>query len=190
MADPFQDAPEIPVLLLGDPGVDHITHVSSSRLTLGLHPNTPTRTPLPTLRDLDQPFPFHIRLYNRPYRFEFSDTASPTNYTLLRPALIILCYSIAIPSSLANIQKYWKEVVERHFNYDESLPVILLGLGRDVRQKEDYGGRVKRLADEGEGEETGLVGRGFVYPQEGLRVAQEMRCDVYCECSALTGEVS
>lgn len=80
--------------------------------------------------------------------------------------------------------------MEKHFNYDESLPVILLGLGRDVREKEDYGGRVKRMAEEREGDEVELMGRRFVYPQEGLKVAQGMRCDVYCECSALTGEVS
>jgi len=96
---------------------------------------------------------------------------------------------------LASVQGYWKEVVERHFGYDEMMPVVLLGLGRDVRQKEDYDGKVRAMATEGalageEEDEEGLVPRTFVYPQEGLRVAQEMRCDMYCECSALTGEVS
>jgi Ras homolog gene family, member A len=32
-------------------------------------------------------------------------------------------------------------------------------------------------------------GTGSVMPQEGLRIAQEMRCDRYAECSALTGEL-
>ena len=68
--------------------------------------------------------------------------------------------------------------------------MVLLGLMRDVRQKEDYGGKVRRLAVGGDGEDVGLNGRTFVYPQEALRVAQEMRCDMYCECSAMTGEVS
>lgn len=132
-------------------------------------------------------------MYNRPYRFEFSDTASPTNYTLLRPAVIILCYSIADPQSLTNVHTYWKQIVEKHFNYDESLPVILLGLMRDVRQKEDYDGRVKKMAISDNVQEDDaqvLNGRTFVYPQEAVRIAQEMRCDRYCECSALTGEVS
>jgi Ras homolog gene family, member A len=117
-------------------------------------------------------------MYNRPYRFEFYDTASPTNYTLLRPAVIILCYSIADPDSLTSLTVRWKDIVEKHFNYDENLPVIVLGLQRDVRSKEDYGGKM-----DWEGKKQ------FVYPQEGVRVAQEMRCDRYCECSALTGEV-
>jgi Ras homolog gene family, member A len=129
-------------------------------------------------------------MYNRPYVFLFSDTASPTNYTLLRPSVIVLCYSISDPASLSSIQKYWKGVVETHFNYDESLPVILLGLGRDARQKEDYDGKVRPMAGTGEDDGEVLVGRRIVYPQEALRVAQEMRLDLYCECSALTGEVS
>jgi Ras homolog gene family, member A len=117
-------------------------------------------------------------MYNRPYRFEFYDTASPTNYTLLRPAVVILCYSIAEPQSLNSLSTTWKDIVEQHFNHDESLPVIVLGLQRDVRSKEDYGGKI-----DWDGKKR------FVYPQEGLRVAQEMRCDRYCECSATTGEV-
>ena len=129
-------------------------------------------------------------MYNRPYVFLFSDTASPTNYTLLRPSVIVLCYSISDPASLSSVQEYWKGIVETHFNYDESLPVALLGLGRDVRQKEDYDGTVKAMAGAGEGVGEVLIGRRIVYPQEALRVAQEMRLDLYCECSALTGEVS
>ena len=44
---------------------------------------------------------------------------------------------------------------------------MLLGLKRDLRE---------------EGEE-------MIDPQEGLKVAQEMRCDRYAECSAVTGEL-
>lgn len=123
---------------------------------------------LPTLRDLEQPFLFDVKLYNRPYRLEFSDTSSPTSYTLLRPSVIILCYSIPSRSSLQSVATTWKHMVETHFNYDECLPVILLGLKRDLRR---------------EGVE------GMVFPQEGVRIAQEMRCDRYCECSAVTGEL-
>lgn len=128
-------------------------------------------------------------MYNRPYRFDFYDTASPTNFTLLKPAVIILCYSIADPDTLTSVQTYWKNLVETHFNYDESMPVMLLGLCRDARREEDYDGRVRRVASSGEGEEDVLNGRSIVYPQEALRTAQEMRCDRYCECSALTGDV-
>lgn len=53
------------------------------------------------------------------------------------------------------------------------MPVMLLGLKRDERTD-------KRLED-GTFE--------CVMPQEALRVAQEMQCDRYAECSALTGEL-
>lgn len=107
----------------------------------------------------------------------------------------MLCYSIAQPASLQSLHTTWKAVVEQHFNYDESLPVIVLGLQRDVRSEEDYGGRVRKMKksaedDGGEDDDAAVLnGRSFVYPQEGVRVAQEMRCDRYCECSALTGEL-
>lgn len=131
-------------------------------------------------------------MYNRPYRFEFYDTASPDNYTLLKPAVLIMCFSIADPQSLYNLRTKWKLLVESHFNYDEELPVVVLGLKRDIRQEEDYDGRVRQLAsDEDSNDDTQVInGRTFVYPQEALRTAQEMRCDRYCECSALTGDVS
>lgn len=165
--------------------------VFSSRLTLGSS-SAPTQR-LPTIRNLDQPFPFDIRLYNRSYRFLFSDTSSPTNFTLLQPSVIVLCYDISSPPTLNSLQAKWKNMVEMHFNYDESLPVIVLGLKRDVRSKEDYDGKVRMIHSDVDTvyDESGasLNGRTFVYPQEALRVAQEMRCDRYCECSALTGEV-
>lgn len=139
---------------------------------------------------MDQPFPFNIRMYNRPYRFNFYDTASPENFTLLRPALVVLCFSIANPESLESVHKYWKPLVETHFNDNDTLPVVLLGFKRDVRSQDDYGGSVKPVSDGARPEDQQPInGRKFVYPQEALGIAQKMRCDRYCECSAVTGEV-
>jgi len=49
------------------------------------------------------------------------------------------------------------------------VPVLLLGLKRDLRSENDP--------------------NGIIYAQEGYRIAQEMRCDKYMECSAVTGEL-
>jgi len=107
-------------------------------------------------------------MYNRAYRFEFSDTASPSHYTLLRPDFIILCYRIDDRRTLVNLQQVWfKHMVEVYMRETDDVPVMLLGLKRDLRR----------------------VGEGSVFPEEGVRVAQEMRCDLYAECSALTGEL-
>ena len=120
-------------------------------------------------------------MYNRPYRFEFYDTASPEHYTLLSPGFIIICYDISDRRSLVNAQYAWRKEAIRHYNLrregitrgefptkrTEDIPVMLLGLKRDKRVEED----------------------GTILPQEGHRVAQEMRCDRYAECSAMTGEL-
>jgi GTPase SAR1 family protein len=168
-----------------------MTLTTHSRLTVGHH----HRGPLPLLRDLDQPYPFTITLPSKQrLRLAFYDTASPTNYTLLTPSIVILCYSIASPQSLTNLQTHWKILLETHFGHHAALPVIVLGLQRDARREEDYTGAVQRLApspDEQDLDDDKAVlnGRTIVYPQEALRIAAEMRCDRYCECSARTGDL-
>ncbi|KAF2197390.1 P-loop containing nucleoside triphosphate hydrolase protein [Delitschia confertaspora ATCC 74209] len=182
MADAYSP-PEITILILGDPEVGKSTFIS--RLTLGAHSRGEDSLPpysLPALHDLDQPFKFNVSLYARPYTLHIYDTASPTHYTLLRPSFIILAYDISRRSTLNSLRTTWRELLNTHFNYDESLPVMVLGLKRDLRrewtEEEKRGGL-------GDGK-----GRGeSVMPQEGLLVAQEMLCDRYAECSAVTGEL-
>ena len=62
--------------------------------------------PITLLRDGDQPFVFDITFFNRPYRFEFYDTSSPENWTLLRPDVIVLCYDISSRLSLIHAQRF------------------------------------------------------------------------------------
>ncbi|KAF2634280.1 P-loop containing nucleoside triphosphate hydrolase protein [Massarina eburnea CBS 473.64] len=189
MYDPLAPPPEVSVLLLGDEEVG--TSTLLSRLSLGIRPqdegdDLPPYS-LPTLRDLDQPFTFNITLYARPYTLSFYDTASPTNYTLLRPSFIILCYDVSRRSTLESLRTRWLPIVNSHFNYDEELPVMVLGLKRDLRR--EWTEEEKRRDEESNGKERGK-GRGVsVMPQEGVNLAQEMLCDRYAECSALTGEL-
>lgn len=73
-------------------------------------------------------------MYNRPYRFEFYDTASPDNYTLLRPDFVVICYAIDDRESLANASVVWRKEVTRNYSRDRNdIPVMLLGLKRDLR---------------------------------------------------------
>ncbi|PNP59389.1 hypothetical protein THARTR1_00879 [Trichoderma harzianum] len=51
----------------------------------------------------------------------------------------------------------------------DSLPVVVMGLKRDLRSENDP--------------------NGIIYPQDAYRMAQEMRADRYVECSAVTGEL-
>lgn len=179
------DVPTVTVLLLGDAEVGKSTFLS--RLTLGrnVHAEAAPDAPpppyaVPTLRDLDQPFCFDIRLYARHYRLEFFDTASPTNYTLLHPDFIILAYDVSRRDTLTSLKTHWAPLVNGTYNVDEQIPVMVLGLKRDLR---------KEWTEEEKARDGGN-GRGeSVMPQEGLGVAQTMRVDRYAECSALTGEL-
>lgn len=111
---------------------------------------------------------FDVTVSRKSHTLEFYDTASSTSYLLVNPAVLVLCFSIADRSSLSALRTEWKDTVERHFNYNDNIPVIVLGLKRDLRREDDP---------------------ESVFPHEGAVTAQAMRCDKYCECSALTGEL-
>jgi Ras family protein A len=59
--------------------------------------------------------------------------------------------------------------ISRNLTSAHDIPTLILGLKRDLRSETDP--------------------NGIIYPQEAYRIAQEMRCDKYMECSALTGEL-
>ncbi|KAI9801477.1 MAG: hypothetical protein M1833_002709 [Piccolia ochrophora] len=172
---PLPDPPTISILLVGDAEVglqllrmadNQLTFFVPRRISKGI-PGLVSKD-FTLLRDLDQPFVYDIRRYNRLYRFEFSDTASPDNYTLLQPDIIVLCYDISDQETLENASDRWAKIVHGTYLADRELPVLMLGLKRDLRD---------------------LQTDKTVYPQHGLRVAQELRCDRYMECSATTGEL-
>lgn len=73
------------------------------------------------------------------------------------------------PSPILAKPCQWRNETTRLFTAVKELPVLLLGLKRDLRSEDDP--------------------NGIIYPQEAYRIAQEMRCDRYMECSALTGEL-
>ena len=89
----------------------------------------------------------------------------------LDPDLIILAFSIDDPRSMQEIRSTWYPLIGTKLSSNDSAQVMLLGLKRDIRSI------------------SGASPREFVDPLEGHRHAQEMRCDAYTECSAMTGEL-
>ncbi|KAK4101534.1 P-loop containing nucleoside triphosphate hydrolase protein [Parathielavia hyrcaniae] len=156
----------ITILLVGDEKCGKSTFLS--RISQGRQ-NLHAHTPVTLLRDLDQPFVFEVRSRKGQYRFEFYDTSSPENWRLLRPDLLIICYDISQRLSLINIQRVWANQVRTAFAAIDTLPVLVLGLKRDLRSEDDP--------------------NGIIYPQEAYQAAQAMRADKYMECSATTGEL-
>ncbi|KAH8907254.1 P-loop containing nucleoside triphosphate hydrolase protein [Coniochaeta sp. PMI_546] len=157
---------KVSILLLGDEKCGKSTFLS--RISRGNH-KVSGNGAITLLRDLDQPFIFELRGRVAQYRLEFSDTSSPENWQLLQPDIVIICYDISQRLSLINMQRIWIKQVRQLFHSESTLPVLVLGLKRDLRSESDP--------------------NGIIYPQEGHRAAQEMRADMYMECSAVTGEL-
>lgn len=159
--------PEVNILLLGDPECGRSTFLK--QLPKGQYGGYDGPDPQHE-QDPGAPLSFDVSLYNRPYTFKIYTNGS-SSYLPTRvpdPDFCILCYDISSRSSLHNARHHWCKLVALNF-YDpaDSTPVMLLGLKRDLRE---------------DGEDT-------IYPDEGYRTAQEMRCDRYAECSAATGEL-
>ncbi|KAG9231071.1 P-loop containing nucleoside triphosphate hydrolase protein [Amylocarpus encephaloides] len=172
------DGPEISILLLGDPDCGKSTFLSRvsqgapSSQSTGRANSKPTKDKgIPLLHDEEQPFIFEIKFGDSPFRFQFYDTASPNSWQLLNPNVVILCYDISSRLSLIDVQRIWSPLIFKTFEPAavSNMPVLLLGLKRDLRSETDP--------------------NGIIYPQEAYRIAQEMRCDKYMECSAYTGEL-
>ncbi|KAI0181538.1 P-loop containing nucleoside triphosphate hydrolase protein [Hypoxylon sp. FL1284] len=154
------------ILLLGDEQVGKTTFLS--RISRG-STNLDGRAPVTLLRDIDQPFIFEIRNRKRTYRLEFYDTSCPEDWHLLEPNLVLICYDISQRSSLINMQRVWIKQVHGTLRAGDRVPIIVVGLKRDLRSEADP--------------------NGVIYAQEGYKVSQEMRVDKYVECSAVTGEL-
>ncbi|KAJ9619122.1 hypothetical protein H2204_012769 [Knufia peltigerae] len=170
--DEERPIPAADILFLGSPGVGKTTflsrleHVRNGKLDLSA-PSRPVVVP---------PLAFDVTLFNRPYRFRIHPSTSTLFIDAFpaKPAFTIIAFSISSRESLHNAQYYWRKQLSMHYDeLEHEMPVMLLGLKRDERTED-------RLED-GTFES--------VMPQEGLRAAQEMRCDRYAECSAVTGEL-
>ncbi|KAL2008133.1 hypothetical protein VTN00DRAFT_8115 [Thermoascus crustaceus] len=172
MAADMEDKETVTILLLGDSGCGKSTFLSrlkAGKMNPGNQPGSGVGGPLEPLHDGDQPFIYDIRFSKKWFILEFYDTASPNqHWSTLKPDVVVLAFDISNRKTLDGL-KQWRNDTTRYFQsgYGERIPVIMLGLKRDLR---------------GQGED-------IIYPQESYRIAQELRCDRYAECSAVTGEL-
>eukprot|EP00475_Leptophrys_vorax_P014089 TRINITY_DN20480_c0_g1_i1.p2 TRINITY_DN20480_c0_g1~~TRINITY_DN20480_c0_g1_i1.p2 ORF type:complete len:195 (+),score=49.16 TRINITY_DN20480_c0_g1_i1:50-634(+) len=101
------------------------------------------------------------------------------DYWRLRPLsysntdVILLCYSISSPTSLARIQEYWFPEVDK---YSEGTPIILVGTKADLRGD---------TAAQAHLAEQGLK---MVSHDEAVKVGTDIGAVDVLECSAVTGE--
>ncbi|RVX73754.1 hypothetical protein B0A52_02644 [Exophiala mesophila] len=166
--------PTVDILLIGSPGVGKSTFLS--QLQYLRQGKLDVTTPRPRVFAPSEPVTYDVVLFGRPYRFRVTVSTS-TLFIDPFPEQVdfaIIAYSISSRESLHNAQYYWRQQLAMHYaDLEHNMPIMLLGLKRDERTDD--------RADDGTFE--------CVMPQEGLRVAQEIRADRYAECSALTGEL-
>ena len=105
------------------------------------------------------------------------DTAGQEDYDRLRPLsypdtdVILLCFSVSSPDSLENIPERWVPEV-KHFC--PTVPVLLVGLKKDLRQCED---EVRRLQE---------TKQRPVTREEGQLMMERIGGVGYYECSSKT----
>ncbi|KAL4931122.1 putative Rho-like small GTPase [Aspergillus undulatus] len=161
----------ITILLLGDAGCGKSTFLSSLKSIRNQRRGTGVDQPekLELLRDSDQPFVYDINFSKKSFTLEIYDTANPNqHWTTLRPDVVLLAFDISDRKTVDGLRG-WRNDIIRYFQRGEGerIPVMMVGLKRDLR----------------------VEGEGTIYPQETYRIAQELRCDRYAECSAATGEL-
>ncbi|PYI02240.1 Rho-like small GTPase [Aspergillus sclerotiicarbonarius CBS 121057] len=171
-SDRPQDEQTVTILLLGDSGCGKSTFLSSLKSNLRRPQGqrfSPTNIQEGLLRDSDQPFLYDIRFSKKSFTIEAYDTASPNqHWSTLQPDVVLLAFDVSNRETLDGLRA-WRNDITRYFQYGhgERIPIMMVGLKRDLR----------------------VECEGIIYPQESYRIAQELRCDRYAECSAVTGEL-
>lgn len=98
------------------------------------------------------------------------DTAGSDNFKQIRPRsyqqadVVLICYSVANPNSLASVQNKWIHEIRYHL---PRVPVLLVATQTDLR-------------------EVGAYQSSCISASEGREVAQEIRAKGYLECSSLS----
>ncbi|SCV74812.1 BQ2448_7841 [Microbotryum intermedium] len=116
-----------------------------------------------------------IRLDGKAVQLALWDTAGQESFERLRPLsyasahVILICYAIDSPDSLENVTTKWIEEVRAHL---KDVPVLLVGLKKDLRDDHQGGAAQQRCISTHEGEQT----------------AREIGAKAFFETSALLNE--
>lgn len=107
------------------------------------------------------------------------DTAGQEEYDRLRTLsypqsnVFIICFSVASPSSFANVRHKWQPEVLHHC---PNVPILLVGTKKDLRNDSET---IKKLKEQS---------FSLTTMHQGVTLAKQIRAVKYLECSALNQE--
>ncbi|KAJ3099533.1 GTP-binding protein Rho1 [Phlyctochytrium planicorne] len=120
-----------------------------------------------------------VHLDGREIQLALWDTAGQEEYDRLRPLsypgahVVLICFSIASPDSLENVETKWIPEVQHHC---PGLPILLVGCKMDLRN------------DPVTIRDLGARRQAPVSPEQGLAMARKIGAYRYLECSAKSRE--
>ena len=120
-----------------------------------------------------------INVGEKTVELAFWDTVGDEKYDRLRPVsyqftdVILMCFCIDTPDSLANVLKKWTPEV-RHFC--PNVPIILVGNKKDLRNDENTKRELSKMKQEP------------VKSEDGSLMCERIKAYTYLECSAKTKE--
>jgi hypothetical protein len=129
--------------------------------------------------------------------FDISDRATLENLKGVSFSLVSLTMSRIFEFSANHLASdfQWRSDITRYFQRGpgERVPVMMIGLKRDMRAEDNH------IIYPQEVSETFTVNEGYIGRAllstfqrcliKSYRIAQELSCDRYAECSAVTGEL-
>ncbi|KAK2820362.1 hypothetical protein Q5P01_023321 [Channa striata] len=118
-----------------------------------------------------------VSVDNHTVSLELRDTCGMKDYEQLRPLIynganvFIICFSVADPTSFANVKSIWLPEIK---HYCPDLPILLVGTKTDLRHDQQVLEKLKKHNE-------------FpVTQQQGITMAKEIKAVKYLECAAIT----
>ncbi|QLQ82276.1 hypothetical protein HG537_0H00370 [Torulaspora globosa] len=118
-----------------------------------------------------------VMIGDEPYTLGLFDTAGQEDYDRLRPLsypstdVFLVCFSVISPPSFENVKEKWFPEVHHHC---PGVPCLIVGTQIDLRDDKVIIEKLQRQR------------LRPISPEQGERLARELRAVKYVECSALT----
>ncbi|KAG0670857.1 Rho GTPase [Kluyveromyces marxianus] len=118
-----------------------------------------------------------VMIGDEPYTLGLFDTAGQEDYDRLRPLsypstdVFLVCFSVISPPSFENVKEKWFPEVHHHC---PGVPCLIVGTQIDLRDDKVIIEKLQRQR------------LRPITPEQGERLARELRAVKYVECSALT----